>query len=117
MNNRNRFAIVTLLGSALVVGIGGCYHNFGTGGTGETVVAKRTLREIEPADLQASATTRAVIQPTTAAIDAEIAGLSSSTRRSRLLASASRRACSIVSGTSGESARMVDGRDVGEAVG
>src|SRR5687768_1085841 len=45
-------AKILLIVSCLVA-MGGCVRDFGTGGTGETVVPRRELREIRPLDLDA----------------------------------------------------------------
>ncbi|MDB5305600.1 MAG: hypothetical protein JWM97_3149, partial [Phycisphaerales bacterium] len=52
--------------SSLLFTTTGCIDRFGTGGTGETVVPERVLREVETADLEKYATTRpAATQPDT----------------------------------------------------
>jgi outer membrane protein len=43
----------------LAIAVGGCIKRFGTGGTGELVVASSALREIRPTDLSAAATAAA----------------------------------------------------------
>src|SRR5438552_14087849 len=56
---------VHLCSSVVLLLFSGCQQNFGTGGTGERVVATATFRDVKPFDIASSATTQASTEPTT----------------------------------------------------
>ncbi|HEV8291161.1 MAG TPA: TolC family protein, partial [Tepidisphaeraceae bacterium] len=59
MNEKRRITLTFAL--LVLVELGGCIHNFGTGGTGELVIPRQELREIKPTNLDAVA----IAPPTT----------------------------------------------------